>query len=92
MAYSNCVAPSHADWGLFLIGALQRPNILSITNKTFNTFFLKHSRAEYKLLNVKYLLCISIRVSRKTFLIFWSNFYDPILPRLLLGMLRASVV
>ena len=52
MAYSNCVAPSHADWGLFLIGALQRPNILSITNKTFNTFFLKHSRAEYKLLNI----------------------------------------
>ena len=43
MAYSNLVAPNHADWSLFLIVALQRPNIFSFVtelNKNSHSYFL----------------------------------------------------
>lgn len=42
MAYSNLVALNHADWSLFLIVALQRPNIFSIVtvlNKNSHSYF-----------------------------------------------------
>ena len=43
MAYSNLVALNHADWSLFLIVALQRPNIFSFVtelNKNSHSYFL----------------------------------------------------